>query len=78
MSNLRADVIHHRHRGEVVQELLLLLLDLRLPRSERPLPTFESKFARMEPLGDGKFALYFKRHTGDGLGYMTPSRWTSA
>jgi hypothetical protein len=28
-------------------------------------PTFESKFARMEPLGDGKFALYFKRHTGD-------------
>ena len=27
-------------------------------------PTFESKFARMEPLGDGKFALYFMRHTG--------------
>ncbi len=27
-------------------------------------PTFESKFARMEPLGDGTFALYFMRHTG--------------
>ena len=27
-------------------------------------PTFESKFARMEHLGDGKFALYAMRHTG--------------
>jgi hypothetical protein len=27
-------------------------------------PTFESKFARMEPLGGGKFALYFMHHTG--------------
>ena len=27
-------------------------------------PTFESKFARMEPLPDGKFALYFMRYTG--------------
>lgn len=27
-------------------------------------PTFESKFARMEPLGDGKFALYGMRYTG--------------
>jgi len=27
-------------------------------------PSFESKFARMEPLGDGKFALYFMRNTG--------------
>jgi hypothetical protein len=27
-------------------------------------PTFEAKFARMEPLGGGKFALYFMRHTG--------------
>ncbi len=24
-------------------------------------PTFESKFARMEPLGNGRFALYFMR-----------------
>src|SRR5208337_151591 len=31
-------------------------------------PTFESKFARMERLGDGKFALYFKRHTGEWVG----------
>src|ERR1035438_9122542 len=29
--------LHHRHRGEVVQGLLLLLHDLRLPKSERPL-----------------------------------------
>ena len=27
-------------------------------------PTFEKKFARMESLGDGTFALYFMRHTG--------------
>ena len=31
-------------------------------------PTFESKFARMEPLGFGKFALYFMRHTGEWVG----------
>lgn len=28
-------------------------------------PTFEWKFARMEPLGDGAFALYAMRHTGN-------------
>jgi hypothetical protein len=27
-------------------------------------PSFESKFARIEPLGNGKFALYFMRYTG--------------
>lgn len=27
-------------------------------------PTFEAMFARMEPLGDGTFALYAMRHTG--------------
>ena len=27
-------------------------------------PTFETKFARMEYVGDGKFALSFMRHTG--------------
>jgi hypothetical protein len=27
-------------------------------------PTFESMFARMEPLGNGKFTLYFMRYTG--------------
>jgi hypothetical protein len=32
------------------------------------LPTFESKFARMEFLGNGKFALYFMRHTGEWVG----------
>jgi hypothetical protein len=31
-------------------------------------PTFESKFARMEYLGNGKFALYFMRHTGEWVG----------
>ena len=31
-------------------------------------PTFESKFARMEPLGGGKFALYFMRHSGEWVG----------
>jgi hypothetical protein len=28
-------------------------------------PAFESKFARMEHIGDGKFALSFIRHTGE-------------
>ena len=28
-------------------------------------PTFEAKFARMEPLGDGTFALYAMRYTGN-------------
>jgi len=27
-------------------------------------PTFDSKFARMEYVGDGRFALPFMRHTG--------------
>ncbi len=31
-------------------------------------PAFEAKFARMESLGDGKFALYFMRHTGEWVG----------
>ena len=31
-------------------------------------PTFDSKFARMEYLGNGKFALYFMRHTGEWVG----------
>ena len=31
-------------------------------------PTFESKFARMEYLGNAKFALYFLRHTGEWVG----------
>ena len=31
-------------------------------------PTFESKFARMEYIGEGKFALYFMRHTGQWVG----------
>jgi hypothetical protein len=31
-------------------------------------PTFESKFARMEYLGNTKFALYFMRHTGEWVG----------
>ena len=31
-------------------------------------PTFESKFARMEYLGNAKFALYFMRHTDEWVG----------
>jgi len=31
-------------------------------------PTFETKFARMEYLGNGKFALSFLRHTGAWVG----------
>ena len=31
-------------------------------------PTFEEKFARMEYIGDAKFALYFMRYTGEWVG----------
>ena len=31
-------------------------------------PTFESKFARMEYVGDGRFDLSFHRHTGEWIG----------
>ena len=31
-------------------------------------PTFESKFARMEHLGNARFALSFMRHTGEWVG----------
>src|SRR5271157_4013911 len=31
-------------------------------------PTFGSEFARIKSLGDGKFALYFMRHTGEWVG----------
>ena len=31
-------------------------------------PTFETKFARMEYVGEGKFALSYLRHTGAWLG----------
>jgi len=31
-------------------------------------PSFESKFARMEYLGNAKFALYFMRYTGEWVG----------
>jgi len=31
-------------------------------------PTFETKFARIEPLGDGKFALSFMRHNDKWVG----------
>jgi hypothetical protein len=31
-------------------------------------PTFESRFARVEPLSGGKFALYYMRHTGEWVG----------
>ena len=44
----RAVQLHHRHRGEMVQELLLLLLDLRLPRPECPLA-----HVRVEVCSDG-------------------------
>jgi hypothetical protein len=34
-------------------------------------PTFEAKFAKMEYLGNDKFALYFMRHTGEWVGLYT-------
>ena len=41
-------------------------------------PTFEWRFARMEPLRDGKFALYGMRYTGkEWVGVSTLFRWTS-
>ena len=43
------------------------------PGSNALAPTFESNFARLEYLGDGKFALYFLRHTGAWIGNYNPS-----
>ena len=31
-------------------------------------PTFEEKFARLEYMGDAKFALYYMRHNGEWVG----------
>ena len=33
-------------------------------------PTFESNFARMQPLDGGKFALYLMRHTDEWIGIL--------
>src|SRR5262249_10317026 len=41
-------------------------------------PTFESKFARMRYVGDGKFNLAFMRHTASGSSLTRAWRWTSA
>ena len=38
------------------------------PAPNSLLPTFESKFARMEYIGDAKFALSFMRHTEEWFG----------
>ncbi len=38
------------------------------PRPNALSPTFEAKFARMEYLGNDRFALYFMRHTGEWVG----------
>ncbi len=60
----RALQLRHGHRSEVEQELFLFLLDVCVfalgPNAVSP--TFETKFARIEPLGDGKFTLSFMRH----------------
>jgi hypothetical protein len=34
------------------------------PGANAPSPTFESKFARIEALAGGRFAVYFLRYTG--------------
>lgn len=38
------------------------------PASSALAPSFESKFARMEYLGNGKFALYFRRDNDEWVG----------
>ena len=62
--NRSAVELHHGHQVQVVQKQLLPDLDLRLPRPEGIFPCFEWKFARMEPLGGERFALYAMRYTG--------------
>ena len=42
---------------------VLFRLNLCLPGPNAIAPAFETKFARMEYVGDGKFALSFMRHT---------------
>jgi hypothetical protein len=38
------------------------------PHPDAAEPSFEQKFAKMEYIGDGKFALYFMRYTGEWVG----------
>lgn len=38
------------------------------PHPDAAEPSFEQKFARMEYIGDNKFALYFMRYTGEWVG----------
>jgi hypothetical protein len=48
------------------------------PAPNAPSPTFESKFSRMEYLGKGTFALYFRRHTGERVGLYNERDWAAA
>ena len=52
----------------MVQDLFYFISTYTCPGPNALSPTFESKFARMEYLGNAKFALYFMRHTGEWVG----------
>lgn len=47
-----------------IRHYFYLIAHYACPSPSAMIPTFESKFARMAYVGDGKFALAFLRHTG--------------
>ena len=47
-----------------IRQYFYLIAHYTCPSPNAMSPTFESKFARMHYVGDGKFALAFHRHTG--------------
>jgi hypothetical protein len=51
-------------RAQWYRNFFYFILIYACPSPNALSPTFESKFARMEPLGDGKFTLYAMRHSG--------------
>jgi hypothetical protein len=59
MSNYITDIGAKWHRG-----CFYFISTYACPDPNAFSPTFQSKFARMEYLGAGKFALYFMRCTG--------------
>ncbi len=50
------------------RQLFYFVSNYTCPHPDAAEPSFEQKFARMEYIGDCKFALYFMRYTGEWVG----------
>jgi hypothetical protein len=54
--------------GKWYRQFYYFISTYKCPHPDALEPTFEQKFARMEYIGDDKFALYFMRYTGEWVG----------